>query len=318
MSYEVILWLSFNVFILLMLALDLGVIQRKTHVISVKEALLWSAVWIVLAFCFNAFIYYEFGKEKALEFLTGYLLERSLSIDNIFVFVLLFSYFKVPEKYQHKVLFWGVLGALILRELLIAVGAVLVAKFEWIIYIFGGFLLLTGFKMAFQDETHIEPEKNIIIRMFKKMFPVSHEYDNGNFFTIINGRKFATPLLIVLIATEITDLIFAFDSIPAIFAVTTDPYIVYTSNIFAILGLRAMYFALAGIMHKFHYLKIGLSMILIFIGAKMLLTHLYKIPTGFSLGVVAIILLASVIFSLLRAKDDEKVKDDPDDTTKDK
>ena len=306
MSYEVVLWISFNIFILLMLALDLGVIQRKTHVISVKEALLWSAVWILLAFCFNVFIYYEFGKEKALEFLTGYLLERSLSIDNIFVFVLLFSYFKVPEKYQHKVLFWGVLGALILRALLIAVGAVLVAKFEWVIYIFGGFLLITGFKMAFQDETEIEPEKNLIIRTFKKLFPVSHAYDNGNFFTIENGKRLATPLLIVLVSTEITDLVFAFDSIPAIFAVTTDPYIVYTSNIFAILGLRAMYFALAGVMHKFYYLKVGLAMILIFIGAKMLLTHLYKIPTGFSLGIIAIILVASVIFSLLKTRDDKK------------
>lgn len=305
MSYEVILWISFNIFIFLMLALDLGVIQKKTHVISVKEALLWSTVWIVLAFCFNVFIYYEFGKEKALEFLTGYLLERSLSIDNIFVFVLLFSYFKVPDMYQHKVLFWGVLGALILRALLIGLGAVLVAKFAWIIYIFGGFLLITGFKMAFQDETQIEPEKNIVIRIFKKLFPVSHEYDNGNFFTRINGQRLATPLLIVLVATEITDVIFAFDSIPAIFAVTTDPYIVYTSNIFAILGLRAMYFALAGVMHKFHYLKIGLSMILIFIGAKMLLTQLYKIPTGISLGIIAIILIASVVFSLLKTKEDQ-------------
>lgn len=303
MSHELLLWVGFNVFILLMLALDLGVIQKKTHVISVKEALIWSAIWIVLALLFNVFIYYEFGKEKALEFLTGYVLERSLSIDNIFVFVLLFSYFKVPEEYQHKVLFWGVLGALVLRALLIGIGSVLVSQFEWILYLFGAFLVVTGFKMAFQTDDGIEPENNFGIKLFKKLFPVSNHYDNGNFFTKIDGKTFATPLLVVLVSTEITDLIFAFDSIPAIFAVTKDPFIVYTSNIFAILGLRAMYFALAGIMHKFHYLKVGLSMILIFIGAKMLLVDLYKIPIAVSLGTIALILTASVVFSLFRKTD---------------
>ena len=300
MSYELILWISFNLFIFVMLALDLGVFQRNKHIISVKEALIWSLVWIILAMLFNLFIYFDMGKVKAVEFFTGYLLERSLSIDNIFVFVLLFSYFKVPQEYQHKVLFWGVLGALILRALLIFLGVILIAKFAWIIYIFGAFLVFTGFKMAMQNEDHIDPEKNIVIRLYRKFFPVSNEYDNGNFFTVKNGKKLATPLFVVLIATEFTDLVFAFDSIPAIFAVTNDPFIIYTSNIFAILGLRAMYFALAGVIDKFHYLKVGLSMILIFIGFKMLIIDLYKIPIGYSLGAIALILIASVVLSLLK------------------
>ena len=283
-----------------MLALDLGVFQRNPHTIKVKEALIWSAVWVILALIFNVFIYYDMGEQKALEFFTGYLLERSLSVDNIFVFVLLFSYFKVPALYQHKVLFWGVLGALILRAILIGIGALMVAKFGWIIYIFGGFLLFTGFKMAFQTDKEIEPENNIIIRTFKKLFPVTHEYHDGKFIVTINKKKFATPLLVVLVAVEFADLVFAFDSIPAIFAVTTDPFIIYTSNIFAILGLRTLYFAIASIMHKFHYLKIGLSLILIFIGFKMLIIDLYKIPIVFSLSIIALILVASIVYSLAK------------------
>lgn len=300
MSHELILWLGFNVFIILMLALDLGVFQRNPHKIKVKEALIWSAVWVILALIFNVFIYYDMGEQKALEFFTGYLLERSLSVDNIFVFVLLFSYFKVPALYQHKVLFWGVLGALILRAILIGLGSLMVAKFGWIIYIFGGFLLFTGFKMAFQTDKEIEPENNIIIRTFKKLFPVTHEYHDGKFIVKINKKNYATPLLVVLVAVEFADLVFAFDSIPAIFAVTTDPFIIYTSNIFAILGLRTLYFAIASIMHKFHYLKIGLSLILIFIGFKMLIIDLYKIPIVFSLSIIAIILVASIIYSLAK------------------
>ncbi len=283
-----------------MLALDLGVFQRNPHTIKVKEALIWSAVWVILALIFNLFIYYDMGEQKALEFFTGYLLERSLSVDNIFVFVLLFSYFKVPALYQHKVLFWGVLGALILRAILIGIGSLMVAKFGWIIYIFGGFLLFTGFKMAFQTDKEIEPENNIIIRTFKKLFPVTHEYHDGKFIVKINNKKFATPLLVVLVAVEFADLVFAFDSIPAIFAVTTDPFIIYTSNIFAILGLRTLYFAIASIMHKFHYLKIGLSLILIFIGFKMLIIDLYKIPIVFSLSIIALILVASIVYSLAK------------------
>ncbi|MBL0105876.1 MAG: TerC family protein [Ignavibacteria bacterium] len=300
MSHELILWIGFNVFIILMLALDLGVFQRNPHTIKVKEALIWSAVWVILALIFNLFIYYDMGEQKALEFFTGYLLERSLSVDNIFVFVLLFSYFKVPALYQHKVLFWGVLGALILRAILIGIGSLMVAKFGWIIYIFGGFLLFTGFKMAFQTDKEIEPENNIIIRTFKKLFPVTHEYHDGKFIVTINKKKFATPLLVVLVAVEFADLVFAFDSIPAIFAVTTDPFIIYTSNIFAILGLRTLYFAIASIMHKFHYLKIGLSLILIFIGFKMLIIDLYKIPIVFSLSIIALILVASIVYSLAK------------------
>ncbi len=300
MTHELLLWILFNIFILLMLALDLGVFQRKTHAVSVKEALIWSAVWIMLSLLFNLFIYYDLGKQKAIEYFTGYLIERSLSVDNIFVFVLLFSYFKVPAEYQHKVLFWGVIGALILRAALIGVGVVLIHQFAWIIYIFGGFLVFTGFRMAMQNDSHIDPEKNIVIRLYKKFFPVTTEYDNGNFFVTKNHRRYATPLFVVLIATEFTDLVFAFDSIPAIFAVTDDPFIIYTSNIFAILGLRAMYFALAGVMDKFHYLKIGLSMILIFIGFKMLIVDIYKIPIGYSLGVIAIVLIASVVLSLVK------------------
>lgn len=305
MSYELILWISFNAFILLMLALDLGVFQRKIHAVTVKEALIWSAVWIVLALAFNVFVYYDFGKQKALEFLTGYILEKSLSVDNIFVFVLLFSYFKVPSQYQHKVLFWGVLGALILRAILIAVGALMIAKFHWIIYVFGAFLVFTGFRMAKQNDEDIHPEDNFLIRFFKKIFPVTNDYHGEKFFVKLDGKKFATPLFIVLLAIEFTDLVFAFDSIPAIFAVTSDPFIVYTSNIFAILGLRSLYFALAGVIHKFHFLKIGLSMILIFIGMKMLIMDIYKIPTTYSLGVIAIVLTASVVLSILKPKQEE-------------
>jgi tellurite resistance protein TerC len=288
-----------------MLALDLGVFQRKTHAVTVKEALIWSAVWIVLALAFNAFVYYDFGKQKAIEFLTGYILEKSLSVDNIFVFVLLFSYFKVPSEYQHKVLFWGVIGALILRAILIAVGAIMIAKFHWIIYVFGAFLVFTGFRMAKQNDEDIHPEDNFLIRFFKKIFPVTNDYHGEKFFVKLDGKKFATPLFIVLLAIEFTDLVFAFDSIPAIFAVTSDPFIVYTSNIFAILGLRSLYFALAGVIHKFHFLKIGLSMILIFIGMKMLIMDIYKIPTTYSLGVIAIVLTASVVLSILKPKQEE-------------
>ncbi len=305
MSLELILWISFNIFILLMLALDIGVIQRKTHIIKVKEALLWSSVWIILALLFNVFIYYEFGKEKALEYFTGYILERSLSIDNIFVFVLMFSYFKVPEEYHHRVLFWGVIGALISRAALIGVGSVVVAKFGWILYIFGGFLVYSGFKMAFQSQVNIEPENNVAVRTFKKVFPVTTGYHEGKFFIIEKSKRFATPLLIALLAIEFTDIVFAFDSIPAIFAVTKDSFIIYTSNIFAILGLRTTYFALSGLMNKFHYLQIGLAMILIFIGMKMLITNFYKITLGYSLGIIAIILLASIIISILNPKKEE-------------
>ncbi len=299
MHNELTLWIGFNIFILIMLALDLFVIQRKTHVIKVKEALIWSAIWVVLALIFNVFIYHEFGKTKALEYFTGYLLERSLSIDNIFVFILLFSYFKVEQQYHHKILFWGVIGALILRALLIWLGSALVSQFEWVIYIFGAFLLITGFRMGFQSDADIHPENNVIIRFFKKILPVTSRYHGGDFFVRQGGKLHATPMIIVLLSIEVTDLIFAFDSIPAIFAVTRDPFIIYSSNIFAVLGLRTTYFALSGIMNKFHYLRVGLSMILVFIGIKMLIMDFYKISIFFSLTVIALILAASIVFSIV-------------------
>jgi tellurite resistance protein TerC len=294
------LWIGFNVFILLLLALDLGVFHRKSHTVSLKEALTWSGVWIALALLFNYGIYVYQGEAAAVEFLTGYLIEKSLSVDNIFVFALIFSYFSVPTQYQHKVLFWGIIGALIMRAIFIAIGAALLAEFHWIIYVFGAFLVFTGIKMAMQKEQGVHPENNPVVRLFRRFFGVSHNYDGDRFFTIENGRKLATPLFIVLLIVETTDLIFAVDSIPAIFAVTKDPFIVYTSNVFAILGLRSLYFALAGIMHKFHYLKMGLSVVLMFVGVKMLLTDLYKIPSEISLAVIAAILATSVIASLLR------------------
>ncbi len=296
------MWVVFNIFVLGMLALDLGVFHRTPHQIKVREALVWSAIWIALALMFNLGIYFWRGTETALEFLTGYLIEKSLSVDNIFVFLLIFGFFGVPAVYQHQVLFWGVLGALILRGILIAVGATLIEQFDWIILVFGAFLILTGIKMAFQRETGVHPERNPVVRLFKRFVPVTAEYRDDKFLVKLDGRRFATPLLIVLLVVETTDLIFALDSIPAIFAITTDPFIVYTSNVFAILGLRALYFALAGIVDRFQYLKYGLAVVLAFVGIKMLLADIYKIPIGIALGVVASILLVSVMVSMLRPR----------------
>jgi tellurite resistance protein TerC len=304
---EYLLWIGFNIFVLAMLALDLGVFHRQAHVVKVKEALIWSAVWIVLALLFNLGVYFWRGAETALEFFTGYLIEKSLSVDNIFVFILIFSYFNVPAQYQHKVLFWGIIGALIMRAILIAVGATLIAKFHWIIYLFGGFLILTGIRMAVQKNTEIHPEKNPLVKLFKRFMPVTNEYHGEKFFIKDKGRRFATPLFIVLLIVEATDLVFAVDSIPAIFAITKDPFIVYTSNVFAILGLRSLYFALAGIMGYFHYLKIGLALVLVFVGAKMMLVDVYKIPIGLSLSVVGGILLLSVLASLIWPRRTENI-----------
>ena len=296
-------WVGFNVFILAMLALDLGVFHRKSHVVSLKESLTWTGVWVVLALGFNAGVWHYAGAGKALEFFTGYLIEKSLSVDNVFVFALLFSYFAVPSTYQHKVLFWGILGALIMRASMIALGAALITKFAWIIYVFGAFLILTGIKMIVKREEEIHPERNPVVRWFKKLVPVTPEYRGDKFFVRENGIRMATPLFVVLLLVEFTDLIFAVDSIPAIFAVTKDPFIVYTSNVFAILGLRSLYFALAGVMDKFHYLKIGLGVVLSFVGVKMLLAHTaWKIDTLVSLGVIVLILATSVVWSLLKPK----------------
>ncbi|MCK6558008.1 TerC family protein [candidate division KSB1 bacterium] len=299
MPDQILLWIGFNLFVLLMLALDLGVFHRKAHVVKTKEALLWSAVWIAMALLFNLGVYFWQGQKVALEFLTGYLIEKSLSVDNIFVFIMIFAYFGVPALYQHKVLFWGILGALVMRAVFIASGVALIERFHWIIYVFGAFLILTGVKMAWQKDKEIHPEKNPLLRLFRRLMPVTNRYHGGAFFVKQAGGSFATPLFVVLLLVETTDLIFAVDSIPAILAITLDPFIVYTSNVFAILGLRSLYFALAGIMPLFHYLNYGLAAILAFVGAKMMLVDFYKIPIGISLGVVAAILLISVLASLL-------------------
>jgi tellurite resistance protein TerC len=297
------LWIGFNVFVLAMLALDLGVFHRKAHVVSFKESITWTVIWVALALLFNLGVWHYAGSQKALEFFTGYLIEKSLSVDNVFVFALLFSYFAVPALYQHKVLFWGILGALVMRAIMIALGAALIAKFTWIIYVFGGFLILTGIKMVVKREEEIHPERNPVVRGFKRLMPVTSDYRGDKFFVRENGVRMATPLFVVLLLVEFSDLIFAVDSIPAIFAVTTDTFIVYTSNVFAILGLRSLYFALAGVMDKFHYLKIGLGVVLTYVGVKMLLAHTaWQIPTLWSLGVIVLILAASVVVSLLRPK----------------
>ena len=296
------LWIAFNVFVLGMLALDLGVFHRNAHKVSLREALTWSVLWISLALTFNLGIYYFWGSEKALEFLAGYLIEKSLSVDNIFVFLLIFSYFSVPAMYQHRVLFWGILGALVMRAIFIAAGAALLTAFHWIIYVFGGFLIITGIKMLFASDEKLEPEKNPAVRLLRRVMHVTGDYHGQRFFVRNNGRLWATPLLLVLVVVETTDVIFAVDSIPAIFAITLDPFIVYTSNVFAILGLRALYFLLAGILDMFRYLKVGLSFVLCFVGVKMMVVDLYKIPIGISLGVVASILAASILFSMVERK----------------
>ncbi|HEY6071968.1 MAG TPA: TerC family protein [Anaerolineales bacterium] len=304
------MWVGFNVFVLALLALDLGVFHRKAHAVSVREATIWSVIWISLAMLFNLGIYlfwrdlvpasaYSNG-DAALAFFTGYLIEKSLSVDNIFVFVLIFSYFSVPPKYQHRVLFWGILGALVMRAALILLGAALIKEFHWVIWIFGAFLIFTGIRMAFHKDEELHPEDNPLVKLFKRLMPVTKDYQGAKFFVRQAGRLMATPLLIVLLVVESTDLVFAVDSIPAIFAVTEDPFIVYTSNVFAILGLRSLYFLLAGVIDKFHYLKLGLSAVLAFVGVKMLLTDTaFKIPIGISLGVIGGVLLLSIGASLL-------------------
>ncbi len=313
MDSMVWVWVVFNLFVLAMLALDLGVFHRKAHVVSIKEATIWSVVWIGLALLFNTGLWFFWDRlapnsvysnsEAALAFLTGYLIEKSLSVDNIFVFVLIFTYFAVPALYQHRVLFWGIIGALLMRGVMIGLGATLIKEFHWIIYIFGAFLIFTGIRMAFHRNEEVHPEKNPLIRLLKRLMPVTENYEGDKFFIRRAGVLMATPLFLVLLMVETTDLIFAVDSIPAIFAVTQDPFIVYTSNVFAILGLRSLYFVLAGMVHQFYYLKLGLSVVLVFVGVKMLLIDTaFKIPTALSLLVVALIIAVSVIASLLRSR----------------
>lgn len=297
------LWIGFHAFVFAMLALDLGVFHRKAHVVSFKESIIWTCVWIALALLFNLGIWRYRGEQAALEFLTGYVIEYSLSMDNVFVFALLFSYFAVPSLYRHRVLFWGVLGALIMRAIMIALGTVLIAKFAWILYVFGAFLVVTGIKMIVKRDEAMHPERNPIVRLFKRFVPVTTDYRGQRFFVREDGKWWATPLFVVLILIEVSDLIFAVDSIPAIFAVTRDPFIIYTSNVFAILGLRSLYFALAGVIDKFHLLKIGLGVVLTFVGIKMLLGHTaWKIDTAVSLGVIAGVLGLSIVASLIFPK----------------
>lgn len=301
-----LMWIGFFALVLGMLAIDLFGFHRNSHEVKLKEALTWSCVWISLALLFNLGIYFWKGQELALEFLAGYLIEKSLSVDNVFVFVLIFTYFKVPSKYQHKVLFWGILGALVLRAGFIAGGITLIKNFHWIIYVFGAFLVFTGIKMAVSKDKEVHPDDNPLIKLFKKVMPVTSTYENDKFFVIKNSQRFATPLFIALLAVETTDLIFAVDSIPAILAITNDPFIVYTSNVFAILGLRALYFALAGIMHLFAYLHYGLAAILVFVGSKMLISDIYKVPIATSLLIIGSILLVSILSSILKNHLDKK------------
>jgi tellurite resistance protein TerC len=303
------LWIGFNLFVLLLLALDLGVFHRKAHEVSIKEATVWSAVWVTLALLFNAGLYYFQGSEVAVQFFTGYLIEKSLSVDNIFVFALLFGYFAVPALYQHRVLFWGILGALVMRAAFILAGSALLAQFHWVIYLFGAFLILTGVKMALTRNAEMHPERNPVLRLARRLIPVTDGYRGDRFFVREGGRRLATPLLLVLLMVESTDLVFAVDSIPAIFAVTEDPFIVYTSNVFAILGLRSLYFVLAGVMAKFVYLKLGLSAVLVFVGTKMTLADLYEIPSFVSLGVIAALLTIAVVASLVKSRREESALD---------
>jgi tellurite resistance protein TerC len=300
------LFIAFNAGVLAVLAIDLGIFNRKAHAATVKEAATWSAIWITLSLGFAGVVFYQFGHQAALEFVTGYLIEYSLSVDNIFVIVLIFSYFRIPDKYQHRVLFWGIIGALVMRGGMIGAGAFLIQRFHWVIYVFGAFLVFTGVRMATHDETDIEPEANPILKLVRRILPITHDYRGQEFFVKEPPQRgmsptiMATPLFVVLILVETTDLIFAVDSIPAIVAVTKDPFLVYTSNVCAILGLRSLYFLLAGVIHKFHLLKLGIAAVLTFVGVKMLLSSVYQIPILISLfviiGVLAVSVAASVIF----------------------
>ena len=301
MSTQVIWWVAFAAIIAGLLFLDMKVFHRQSSVITIKQSLLWTAFWIGLALLFNLGIYFwHGGSVPATEYLTCYLIEKSLSVDNLFVFLMVFSFFAVPIAYQHKVLFWGILGAIVLRLAFIEAGATLLAHFDWVFYIFGTFLIIAALRMAFQKEKEIKPDKNPVLRVFRKFFGATEDYEGDRFFVKRFGRYVATPLLITVIVIETTDLVFAMDSIPAAFSITLDKFVIYTSNIFAILGLRSLYFALAGIMPLFHYLKYGLVIVLTFIGIKMLLAHYYKIPTGIALGVVVVVLVIAIIASVIR------------------
>ncbi len=300
MSEPVVIWGVFGLLVVLMLALDLGVLGGRDKIIGIKEALVWSAVWVVVALVFNIGVYYFKGAEMGLNFLAGYLIERALSLDNIFVFLVIFSYFGVSPSHQYKVIFWGIIGALVLRAIFIAAGIALIAKFHWIIYVFGALLVWTGIKMAMGKGEEIDLEANPVVRLCRRFIPLTPGYEGDNFFVRREGKRLATPLFVVLLVVSVMDVVFAVDSVPAVFAITLDPFIVFSSNVFAVLGLRALYFALAGLMQLFHYLHYGLALILVFVGVKMLLTYFeIHIPVVAALGVLALILAGSVIASMI-------------------
>jgi tellurite resistance protein TerC len=303
MSGEGILWIVFGILIPVMLILDLGVFHRRAHTVKIKEALILSAMWISLALLFNLGVYLLVGHEKALNFLTSYLVEESLSVDNLFVFLLIFTYFSVPAEYQHRVLFWGILGAIVMRGIFIVTGLTLLSRLHWIIYIFGAFLIYTAARLALsKEEQEIRPEKNPVLRLFRRFVPMTKRYHGQRFLVKGMGRRLATPLLLVLVVIETTDIIFAMDSVPAVLAITQDPFIVYTSNILAVMGLRALYFALASVIGKFYYLSYGLAIILGFLGVKMVISDFYKLPITISLGVVVGILIIAALLSLIRRR----------------
>ncbi len=295
-------WIIFNAAVIALLVLDLAVFHRKSKVIRLKEALGWTAFWVSLAVGFGLLVWAWLGGAKALEFFTGYLIEESLSVDNLFVFLLIFQFFRVPREHQYKVLFWGIIGALLMRALFILTGVALIQKFHWVIYVFGAFLVYTGYKMWGQEEKEIHPERNPVLRMVRSRFPVTNDYVNGHFTVRRDNKRYLTPLFVVLLVVESTDVLFAADSIPAILAITRDPFIVYTSNVFAILGLRAIFFALAGLMEMFRYLHYGLSLILMFVGVKMIISSFIEIPVLLALGVVVAILAVAVGASMIRRK----------------
>ncbi|MGB8684251.1 MAG: TerC family protein [Candidatus Binatus sp.] len=312
-----LLWVAFTVFVLGLLALDLGVFHREAHELGVREALAWTVVWISLALLFNLGVYFWYGSERALEFLTGYVIEKALSVDNVFVFLVIFSAFSVPPKLQHRALFWGVIGALVTRGIFIVLGAALLNRFHWMAYLFGAFLVFTGIRLLVQRGGEIHPERNPIFRLFRRFIPTVDDYRGSHLIVVEAGKRYATPLLLVVVAIEATDIVFAIDSIPAIFAVTKDPFIVYTSNIFAMLGLRALYFALAGVVGKFQYLKVGLSLLLVFVGAKMLIAGIYAVPIPLSLGVIAATIAGSIVASLIWPAKKPEIQRKPDDSSDD-
>lgn len=305
MDAELIPWIGFIVLVIAMLALDLGILNRKAHEIKMREAIIWSIVWTLVAVAFNIWVYYTRGSKAGLDFLTGYILERSLSLDNLFVFLMIFTYFKVDGKFQHRVLFWGIIGALVFRALFIGSGIALIRMFHWTLYIMGAFLIYTGVKMAFAEDEGIDPDRNPVIRLCSRYLPMTKAYDGGKFFTRVDGRLFATPMFMVLLLVETSDIVFAFDSVPAILAITLDPYIVFTSNVMAILGMRALYFALAALYKIFHYLQVGLSIVLVLIGVKMLAADFVHLPVWLTLTLVLVLVTASIIASLIWPPEEE-------------